>query len=542
MGANLKKQKENMDAIKNLIESGNAIVGIEFGSTRIKAVLIDETNAPVAQGSHTWENSLVDGIWTYSQEEIIAGLQSAYSDLKSDVQKKFGVALKKIRALGISAMMHGYLAFDKNGTLLVPFRTWRNTITGEASEKLSSLFCYPIPERWSISHLYQAILNNESHVKDISFFTTLAGFIHWKLTGQKVLGIGDASGMFPIDTATKNYNKNFIEKFDNLVADKKFAWKLEDLLPKVLLAGEDAGTLTADGAKLLDPTGELEAGARLAPPEGDAGTGMIATNSVAKRTGNVSAGTSVFAMVVLEKDLSKAYNGLIDLVTTPDGALVAMAHANNCMGEFDHWVNLFDEVLKATGCNVDKGKLYGTLLKAALEGDKDCGGLLPFNYLSGESITGLTEGRPLFVRTQHANFTMPNFIRAQLFTALGALRTGMDILFDKENVKIDSLTGHGGFFKTAETGLTVMSAALHTPVSALETAGEGGPWGMAVLASYLVNGGGKTLDAWLAEKVFATSKKTTVSPKQDDIEGFNKFFERYTKGLAIEKAAIESIE
>ncbi|EIC01897.1 Carbohydrate kinase, FGGY [Treponema saccharophilum DSM 2985] len=542
MGANLKKQKENMDAIKNLIESGNAIVGIEFGSTRIKAVLIDETNAPVAQGSHTWENSLVDGIWTYSQEEIIAGLQSAYSDLKSDVQKKFGVALKKIRALGISAMMHGYLAFDKNGTLLVPFRTWRNTITGEASEKLSSLFCYPIPERWSISHLYQAILNKEPHVKDISFFTTLAGFIHWKLTGQKVLGIGDASGMFPIDTATKNYNKKFIEKFDNLVADKKFAWKLEDLLPKVLLAGEDAGTLTADGAKLLDPTGELEAGAKLAPPEGDAGTGMIATNSVAKRTGNVSAGTSVFAMVVLEKDLSKAYNGLIDLVTTPDGALVAMAHANNCMGEFDHWVNLFDEVLKATGCNVDKGKLYGTLLKAALEGDKDCGGLLPFNYLSGESITGLTEGRPLFVRTQHANFTMPNFIRAQLFTALGALRTGMDILFDKENVKIDSLTGHGGFFKTAETGLTVMSAALHTPVSALETAGEGGPWGMAVLASYLVNGGGKTLDAWLAEKVFATSKKTTVSPKQDDIEGFNKFFARYTKGLAIEKAAIESIE
>lgn len=542
MGANLKKQKENMDAIKNLIESGNAIVGIEFGSTRIKAVLIDETNAPVAQGSHTWENSLVDGIWTYSQEEIIAGLQSAYSDLKSDVQKKFGVALKKIKALGISAMMHGYLAFDKNGTLLVPFRTWRNTITGEASEKLSSLFGYPIPERWSISHLYQAILNNESHVKDVSFFTTLAGFIHWKLTGQKVLGIGDASGMFPIDTATKNYNKNFIEKFDNLVADKKFAWKLEDLLPKVLLAGEDAGTLTADGAKLLDPTGELEAGAKLAPPEGDAGTGMIATNSVAKRTGNVSAGTSVFAMVVLEKDLSKAYNGLIDLVTTPDGALVAMAHANNCMGEFDHWVNLFDEVLKATGCNVDKGKLYGTLLKAALEGDKDCGGLLPFNYLSGESITGLTEGRPLFVRTQHANFTMPNFIRAQLFTALGALRTGMDILFDKENVKIDSLTGHGGFFKTAETGLTVMSAALHTPVSALETAGEGGPWGMAVLASYLVNGGGKTLDAWLSENVFATSKKTTVVPKQDDVEGFNKFFERYTKGLAIEKAAIENIE
>ncbi len=530
------------EEIKSEIESGKAIVGIEFGSTRIKAVLIDSTNAPAAMGSHTWENSLVNGIWTYSQEEIIAGLQSAYADLKSDVQKKFGVTLKKIRALGISAMMHGYLAFDKNGSLLVPFRTWRNTITGAASEKLSALFNYPIPERWSISHLYQAILNNEEHVKDVSFFTTLAGFIHWKLTGNKVLGIGDASGMFPIDTATKDYNKNFISKFDSLVADKKFSWKLEEILPKVLLAGEDAGTMTTEGAKLLDPSGELEAGAKMAPPEGDAGTGMVATNSVAKRTGNVSAGTSVFAMVVLEKDLSKAYSGLIDLVTTPDGALVAMAHANNCMGEFDHWVSLFAEVIKATNGSVDMNKLYSTLLLSALKGDKDCGGLLPFNYLSGESITALTEGRPLFVRTQHANFTMANFIRAQLCTALGALRTGMDILFDKESVKIDSLTGHGGFFKTAEVGLSIMSAALHTPVSALETAGEGGPWGMAVLASYLVNGNGKSLSEWLEKEVFATSKKTTVAPKQEDIDGFNTFFARYTKGLAIEKAAIDSIE
>ncbi len=531
-----------MENIKKEIESGNAIVGIEFGSTRIKAVLIDSTNAPVAQGSHTWENSLVDGIWTYSQEEIIAGLQSAYADLKRDVKEKYGVTLKRLRALGISAMMHGYLAFGKDDKLLVPFRTWRNTITGAASEKLSNLFAYPIPERWSISHLYQAILNNESHVKDVAFFTTLAGFIHWKLTGKKVLGIGDASGMFPIDTATKDYNKDFIKKFDSLIADKGFGWKLSDLLPKVLLAGEDAGSVTAEGAKLLDPQGDLEAGTLMAPPEGDAGTGMIATNSVAKRTGNVSAGTSVFAMVVLEKDLSKAYNGLIDLVTTPDGALVAMAHANNCMGEFDHWVSLFDEVIKATGGNVDKGTLYGTLLKSALSGDKDCGGLLPFNYLSGESITGLNEGRALFVRTQHANFTMANFIRAQLCTALGALRTGMDILFDKEAVKIDSLTGHGGFFKTAEVGLTIMSAALHTPVSALETAGEGGPWGMALLASYLVNGKGKALSEWLEKSVFASSKKTTVAPKKDDIDGFNTFFARYTKGLAIERTAIENIE
>ncbi len=531
------------EAIKAEIESGKAIVGIEFGSTRIKAVMIDSTNAPVAQGSHTWENSLVDGIWTYSQDEIIAGLQSAYADLKKDVKEKFGVTLKNIQALGISAMMHGYLAFDKNDTLLVPFRTWRNTITGAASEKLSGLFNYPIPERWSISHLYQAILNEENHVKDVAFFTTLAGFIHWRLTGKKVLGVGDASGMFPIDTATKDFNKDFIAKFDNLVADKGFSWKLADLLPKVLLAGEDAGSLTEEGAKLLDPAGDLQPGARMAPPEGDAGTGMTATNSVAKRTGNVSAGTSVFAMVVLEKDLSKAYNGLIDLVTTPDGALVAMAHANNCMGEFDHWVALFDEVITSvTGSAPDKAKLYQTLLLSALKGDKDCGGLLPFNYLSGESITALSEGRPLFVRTQHANFTMANFIRAQLCTALGALRTGMDILFDKESVKIDSLTGHGGFFKTAEVGLSIMSAALHTSVSALETAGEGGPWGMAVLASYLVNGKGLDLSQWLNEKVFASSKKTTVEPKKEDIDGFNAFFARYTKGLAIERAAIDNIE
>lgn len=529
------------EAIKNEIESGAAIVGIEFGSTRIKAVLINSANEPAAQGSHTWENSLVDGIWTYAQEEIIAGLQAAYADLKRDVKEKYGITLKKLRALGVSAMMHGYLAFGADDNLLVPFRTWRNTITGAAAETLSSLFTYPIPERWSISHLYQAILNDEPHVRDVAFFTTLAGFIHWKLTGKKVLGIGDASGMFPIDTATKDYNKDFIRAFDALVAEKGFSWKLAEILPKVLLAGADAGSVTAAGAQLLDPDGDLEAGTRMAPPEGDAGTGMVATNSVAKRTGNVSAGTSVFAMVVLEKDLSKAYNGIIDLVTTPDGALVAMAHANNCLGELDHWVSLFDEVISVTGGSVSKGKLYDVLFAAALTGDKDCGGLLPYNYLSGESITGLSEGRALFVRTQHAQFTLSNFMRAQLFTALGALRSGMDILFDKESVTIDSLTGHGGFFKAAETGLTVMAAALHTPVSALETAGEGGPWGMAVLASYLVNGNGTPLAEWLEQNVFAASKKTTVAPKQDDIDGFNTFFARYTEGLAVERAATEHI-
>lgn len=528
--------------IKQEIEKGDAVLGIEFGSTRIKAVLINSKNEPVAQGGYDWENSLLDGVWTYSLDEIKAGLSGCYAKMKADVHEKYGVTLKNLKAIGISAMMHGYLAFDKNGVQLVPFRTWRNTITGEASAKLSKLFNYPVPERWSISHLYQAILNNEHHVPQISFFTTLAGFIHWRLTGKKVLGVGDASGMFPIDIKTGTYNKKFIQQFDSLVKDKKYPWKLEQLLPEILFAGQNAGTLTADGAKLLDASGGLQSGIPLCPPEGDAGTGMAATNSVAKRTGNVSAGTSVFAMVVLEKDLSKAYSGKIDLVTTSDGALVAMAHANNCTGEYDHWIKLFGEAIEAAGCKISKGQLYDTLLSLALKGDKDCGGLIPYNYISGESITEMSEGRPLFMRTQKNNFTLANFMRAQLFTALGALRAGMDILFDEEHVKIDSLTGHGGFFKTADVGLKVMSAAMHTPVSALETAGEGGPWGMALLASYLVNGNGRTLGDYLNTDVFGKCRRTTVKPEQSDIDGFNAFFENYKKGLAVEKAAIESID
>lgn len=532
----------NSKQIKEEIEEGNAVLGIEFGSTRIKAVLINSKNEPIAQGGFDWENSLLNGIWTYSYEEILAGLSGCYAKMKSDVKEKYGVTLKKLKAIGISAMMHGYLAFDKNGVLLVPFRTWRNTITGQASAELSKLFNYPVPERWSISHLYQAILNDESHVNKINFFTTLAGFIHWQLTGKKVLGIGDASGMFPIDIKTGSYNKKFISEFDTLIKDKNYNWKLEEILPQILFAGKDAGTLTPAGSKLLDPTGDLESGIPLCPPEGDAGTGMAATNSVSKRTGNVSAGTSVFAMVVLEKELSKAYSGKIDLVTTPDGALVAMAHANNCTGEYDHWIKLFGEAIEATGNTISKGKLYDTLLSLALKGDKDCGGLIPFNYISGESITEMNEGRPLFVRTQKSSFTLANFMRAQLFTALGALRAGMDILFDKENVKIDSLTGHGGFFKTADVGLKVMSAAMHTPISALETAGEGGPWGMALLASYMVNGKGKSLGEYLDKDVFGECKRTTMKAEKADIEGFNAFFENYKKGLAVEKAAIESID
>ncbi|MCQ2580285.1 MAG: ATPase [Treponemataceae bacterium] len=533
------KEKE---ALAAQIKAGEAVLGIEFGSTRIKAVLIDSANTPIASGAFDWQNHLVNGIWTYSIDEIHNGLRTCYANLKADVEKKYDVKLKKLKAFGISAMMHGYLVFDKNDKLLVPFRTWRNTITGEAATKLSTLFNYPIPERWSISHLYQAILNNEPHVKEAAFFTTLAGYVHWMLSGEKVLGIGDASGMFPVDVATKNYDAKMISQFDSLVSSYHFNWKLSDLLPKILSAGQKAGVLTENGAKFLDPDGDLEAGCPLAPPEGDAGTGMVATNSVAPRTGNVSAGTSVFAMVVLEKPLSQSYSGKIDLVTTPEGYLTAMAHGNNCTGDYDAWIKLFGDAMSACGFNVDKGTLYENLLKAALEGEKDCGGLLSFNYISGESMTGLSEGRPLFVRAKNARFTLPNFMRAQLFTALGALRTGMDILFDDEQVQIDRLTGHGGFFKTSDVGLLVMSAAMHTPISALETAGEGGPWGMALLASYMVNSNGLSLGDYLAQKVFASCNAQSVTATQEDIDGFNAFFASYTRGLNLEKAAITSVD
>ena len=531
-----------MENLAKFISEGNAVLGIEFGSTRIKAVLIDDQNKPIASGAFDWENSLVNGIWTYSLEEIHNGLRTCYAEMKKDVEKKYNVKLTKLKAMGVSAMMHGYLAFDKDNKLLVPFRTWRNTITGQASEKLSALFNYPIPERWSISHLYQAILNKEDHVKNVSFITTLAGYVHWHLTGKKVLGIGDASGMFPIDIKTKNYNQKMIEAFNKLIQPCNFNFTLDQILPEILTAGNEAGKLTEEGAKFLDPSGDLLSGTIFAPPEGDAGTGMAATNSVRPRTGNVSAGTSVFAMVVLEKDLSKAYNGKIDLVTTPSGDLVAMAHANNCTGEYDKWISIFGQAIEKCGFKIEKSMLYEKLLGAALEGDKDCGGCIPYNYISGESITGLSEGRPLFVRKQNCNFTLSNFMRAQLFTSLGALRTGMDILFDKENVKIDRLTGHGGFFKTQDAGLLAMSSAMHTPISLMETAGEGGPWGMALLASFVVNGNGRSLPDYLDQEVFVSAKSKSFEASQDDKEGFNSFFENYTAGLAVEKAAIENVK
>ena len=530
-----------MSDAKNAILSGKTALGIEFGSTRIKAVLTGEDNAPIASGSHEWENRYVDGIWTYTLEDICGGLQDCYAKLAEDVKNQYGITLETVGVIGFSAMMHGYMAFNEAGELLVPFRTWRNTITGEASEKLTELFQYNIPQRWSIAHLYQAILNGEEHVKAISFQTTLAGYIHWQLSGEKVLGVGEASGMFPIDSATKDFNQKMVEQFDELVAPKGYPWKLRDIFPKVLVAGENAGTLTEEGAKLLDPSGNLKAGIPMCPPEGDAGTGMAATNSVAVRTGNVSAGTSVFAMVVLEKELSKVYPEL-DMVTTPDGSPVAMVHCNNCTSDLNAWVNLFKEFAEAFGVDVDMNKLFGTLYNKALEGDADCGGLLAYNYFSGEPITGFEEGRPLFVRTPDSHFNLANFMRVHLFTSLGALKSGMDLLIKDEGVKLDRMLGHGGLFKTKGVGQGIMAAAINTPVSVMETAGEGGAWGIALLASYMVNKEeGETLDAYLADKVFAGNEGSRMEPDEKDVEGFEKFMERYKAGLAIEHAAVESL-
>ena len=529
------------EEIKKQIEDGKTVLGIEFGSTRIKAILAAEDNTPIASGAHDWENRLENGIWTYSLDDIWNGLQDCYRDLAADVKKQYGTELENIGAIGFSAMMHGYMAFDEKGELLVPFRTWRNTITGQASEKLTEVFNYHIPQRWSIAHLYQAILNGEEHVPSVRFFTTLAGYVHWKLTGEKTLGVGEASGMFPIDIETGDFNDRMITQFDELTADKKFPWKLRDIMPKVLTAGEKAGTLTEEGAKLLDPSGRLKAGVPLCPPEGDAGTGMAATNSVAQRTGNVSAGTSVFAMIVLEKELQKVYDA-IDLVTTPDGSLVAMVHCNNCTSDLNAWVNIFKEFAESMGMKVDMNELFGTLYRKALEGDDDCGGLLAYNYFSGEHITGFEEGRPLFVRTPSDNFNLANFMRVHLFTALGALKTGLDILLKEEGVQVDEMLGHGGLFKTKGVGQRIMAAAINASVSVMETAGEGGAWGMALLASYMLHKeDGETLSAFLEKKVFAGQKGSKEAPRKEDVEGFDKFMVRYAKGLAIEKAAVENL-
>lgn len=523
---------------KSTIEAGRAVLGIELGSTRIKAVLIDEENKPIAQGSHTWENQLVDGLWTYSIDAVWNGLQDCYADLRTDVQRQYGVEIEKLAAIGVSAMMHGYMAFDKQQEILVPFRTWRNTDTGPAAAKLSELFVFNIPLRWSISHLYQAILNDESHVGDIDFLTTLAGYVHWQLTGQRVLGIGDASGMLPIDPATKDYSAAMVTKFEQLIASKGYSWKLKDILPRVLMAGEDAGRLTTDGARKLDASGHLKAGIPLCPPEGDAGTGMVATNAVKQRTGNVSAGTSSFSMIVLEKELSRPYEA-IDIVTTPDGSPVAMVHCNNCTSDLNAWVNLFKEYQELMGVPVDMNEIYGKLYNLALEGDADCGGLMAYNYFSGEPITGLAEGRPLFVRSATDKFSLANLMRAHLYASVAVLKIGNDILFNDEHIRVDRITGHGGLFKTKGVGQRILAAAINSPISVMETAGEGGAWGIALLGAYLVNNDKQlSLADFLDKQVFAGDAGVEIAPVAEDVAGFNAYIEHYKACLPVEEAAV----
>lgn len=530
-----------VEEIKAAVRQGQGVLGIELGSTRIKAVLIGPDHAPIASGAWDWENSLKDGVWTYSMEEAWKGIQNAYAQMAQEVLEKYGEPLRRLGALGFSGMMHGYLPFDKEGAQICEFRTWRNTITEKEAAELTELFGFNIPQRWSVAHLYRAIRLGEDHVEKIGYLTTLAGYIHWKLTGKKVLGVGEASGVFPIDSSAMGYDMAMVEKFDKLVAEKHLPWKLLEILPQVIPAGGDAGCLTVEGAKLLDPTGTLEPGTPLCPPEGDAGTGMAATNSVRIRTGNVSAGTSVFAMVVLEKPLSKVYPE-IDMVTTPDGSPVAMVHCNTCTSDLDAWVKLFSQLLEAAGAQVKKSDLYDLLYHQALLGDPDCGGLVSYNCYSGEPVVGLEEGRPLLMRQPENKLTLGNFMRAQLYAAMATLQIGMDILW-KENVQVEKLYGHGGLFKTKGVGQRLLAGALGVPVAVMETAGEGGPWGMALLAAYRKNRQeGESLADYLEGRVFAGASGDCVEPLAEDQEGFEKYIQRYRSGLAVEKAAGEALK
>ena len=517
---------------------GTESLGIEFGSTRIKAVLIDKDFNPIASGSYTWENKFENGIWTYSMDEVWQGLQTAYKNLNVDCENKFGAKITKLASLGFSAMMHGYLPLDKDGNQLCKFRTWRNTITGESAKALTELFGFNIPQRWSVAHLYQAILNGEKHTKDIDFLTTLAGYVHYKLSGQKVVGVGEASGMFPIDSTVNDYNSEMAEKFNALPKVKELCIDIVQILPKVLVAGENAGVLTKEGARLIDPSGNLEHGVPMAPPEGDAGTGMTATNAIAVKTGNVSAGTSIFSMVVLENQLSKVYEE-IDMVTTPVGKPVAMVHCNNCCTDLDYWVNVFGQFASAIGAQMSKPELYDALYESALYGEPNAGGLVNINYFSGEPVSHTDDGRPLFVRTQNANFNLANFMRSQIYSTMATLKIGMEIL-EKENVTIDCLMGHGGLFKTPLVGQKLMAGAMNCPVAVMKTAGEGGAWGMAVLAKYVVDGD-EPLDEYLNNKVFANSECKTVAPDENDVNGFNEYMKLYKSALKAEIAAYENI-
>ena len=514
------------------------VLGIEFGSTRIKAQLVDDRHLPVASGSFEWENRLENGIWTYSMDDIHNGLVACIADLKKDLLAKYGLELTTTGAIGVSAMMHGYLPFDKDGRQLAEFRTWRNTITGEAAAELTELFGFNIPQRWSIAHLYQAILNGEEHVKDIAYLTTLAGYIHWRLTGEKLMGLGEASGVFPLDAETCEYDAAMMKKFNDLISPRGFSWKLIDILPKGIPSGENAGYLTEEGALLLDPSGMLKPGIPVCPCEGDADTGMVATNSVRVRTSNISAGTSDFAMVVLERPLG--VHREVDMITTPDGKPVAMVHCSNCTSDINAWVNLFSEFAELIGADVPKGELFTKLFKKALEGDKDCGGLISYNYFSGECVTELTEGRPVFTRMQNAEFTLANFMRTHLASAVATLSIGMDILTKTEKVKIEKIYGHGGFFKTPGVGQRILSAAIDTPISVMETAGEGGPYGMALLCAYMLwKDAGESLPDYLDNKVFADSATSMLMADPEEVAGFRVFLERYKKALPVERCAVE---
>jgi len=523
---------------KQEITNGSAVLGIEFGSTRIKSVLIGKNHNVIASGSHEWENEYSDGIWTYSQESILSGLQACYADLKKDVFDRYQITINKLGSIGISAMMHGYLPFDNQMKLLTPFRTWRNTITQEASEKLTELFAFNMPQRWSLSHLYQAILNDEEHVKNIGFLTTLAGWIHYLMTGRKVLGIGDASGMMPIDSNTLTYDASMVDSFDKLVSEKNYPWKLIDILPEVLCAGKEAGKLTPEGASLLDPSGDLKPGCPFCPPEGDAGTGMTATNSVKERTGNVSAGTSIFSMIVLDKPLSKVYPE-IDIVTTPTGKQVGMVHCNSCTSDINAWVSLFREFADLMGFKTDAGDTFTRLFKKSLEGDPACGGLVNFNYLAGEPVTGLTEGRPMFIRLPDAVMNLSNFMRAQIYSSMETLKYGMEIM-NREKVAIDCVYGHGGLFKTEGVGQRYLAAAIHAPVTVMETAGEGGAWGIALLADFMINReNNEKLEDYLQNKVFAGMEQKTIHPSPEDENGFDLYMKRFIECIPAQKAAVD---
>ena len=524
---------------KEIIAGGNAVLGIEFGSTRIKSVLIDADHNVIASGSHEWENALVNGVWTYSEDAIRHGLQDSYADLRKNVMEQYGIPLKKLSAIGLSAMMHGYLPFDAEMKLLTPFRTWRNTMTGEAAEKLTEAFSFNMPQRWSLTHLYQAVLNSEAHVPDIRFITTLAGWAHYWLTGEKVLGIGDASGIMPVDSSQMDYDPSLIDTFDRLVAEKHYPWKLRDILPKALPAGACAGTLTAEGALILDPTGDLQPGCPVCPPEGDAGTGMTATNSVRPRTGNVSAGTSIFSMIVLEKPLSKVYPE-IDVVTTPAGQQVAMVHCNSCSSDINAWISLFREFGQVMGVEFSTGDIFTRLFKEAMKGAPDCGGLVSFNYLAGEPVTGVPEGRPMFLRLPDAKMSLANFMRTQIYASMETLKAGMDIMA-RENVPIDRVYGHGGLFKTEGVAQNLLAAAIHAPVTVMETAGEGGAWGIALLADYMLHSGGLALEDYLDQRVFAGMNQKTVAPDPKDEAGFDAYMKRFLACIPAQIAAAQGL-